>query len=205
MNAQYTTKKYSKWTNTREYIIVHHTASNLSSPDVNVVKYLANSPAEVSCHYVVGRDWEVYILASDDKITRHAGQSVWNGRANMNRFSIGIEVISDWYSFTEQQKEATKLLIQDLLKKYNLPVTNVLRHADIAPKRKRDIGEKFYEPMTWVQYQDSLKQSFSEYELSKAKSALHGNSELWEATSNQELKKQLNLTNNMIRSYYSVS
>lgn len=200
MNTQYPTKKYSKWTNTREYIIVHHTASALDTPDTNVVRYLATSTAQVSCHYVVGKDWEIYVLASDDKITRHAGKSVWNGKADINKYSIGIEVISDWYTFTQEQKNSTKLLIQELIGKYNLPATSVLRHADIAPNRKRDIGEKFYEPMTWIQYQDSLKQSNNE--LEKAKQSIKWNGDLRNATNNQWLRKQLEDTNDMIRLHY---
>ena len=201
MYTQVPTNKISKWTNTREYIVVHHTASNLSSPDINVVNYLATNPAKVSCHYVVGRDGTIYRLATDDKITRHAGVSKRAGRSNMNMYSIWIEVISDWYNYTEAQKVATRKLIIDLMDKYNIQPPSVLRHADITT-RKRDIWPNFYAPLTRPQYQQTLKKSFTDFELAKANSALHGNSELWESTSDQWLKKQLNDTNNMIRKYY---
>lgn len=41
----------------------------------------------------------------------------------------------------------------------NIPFTNVLRHKDIAPKRKIDIADTFWknEYISWGQYIGSLK------------------------------------------------
>lgn len=62
-------------------------------------------------------------------------------------------------------------------------------------------------PKETCHFEDNGKpySQFTDFELSKAKSALHGNSELYDATTNKEIQKQLNLTNNMIRDQYSVS
>jgi len=38
----------------------------------------------------------------------------------------------------------------------NIPPSNLLRHADIAPKRKRDVSPTFYAPLSWQQYQQSF-------------------------------------------------
>ena len=119
----------------------------------------------------------------------------------MNMYSIWIEVISDGYIYTEAQKVAVRKLIMDLMEKYSIQFPSVLRHADITT-RKRDIWPNFYAPLTRPQYQQTLKKSFTDFELAKAKSALHGNSELYDSTSNKDLQKQLNDTNNMIRKYY---
>lgn len=44
------------------------------------------------------------------------------------------------------------------MKKYNIPHTNILRHAHIAPGRKTDIHMSWTNGMTWEQYQNTFIQ-----------------------------------------------
>jgi len=172
-NTKYITKKYSSWINTKEYIILHHTASDLSTPDINVVKYLSTSTAQVSCHYIVGTDWVIYQLTSDDKITWHAWLSEWKWKKWLNAFSIGIEIISDWKTFNDNQRKATRELVKYLMDKYSIDSSSILRHKDIAPWRKTDVGDSFWnnEYKTYSEYQQSfiIQSSNLQPEAQKAK------------------------------------
>jgi N-acetyl-anhydromuramyl-L-alanine amidase AmpD len=53
--------------------------------------------------------------------------------------------------------------VQELMKLYNIPKQNVLRHADISPRRKIDIDLRFLNDSegkpkykSWKEWQDSL-------------------------------------------------
>lgn len=148
------TKKVSSWVNTCEYIVLHHTWWD--APDINHVNYLSTNKAQVSCHYVIWKDWKIYQIADDKKITRHAGISQRDWKTDLNKYSIGIEVVSDWKTFTQEQKANVRRLVDHLLKKHNLNSDRIIRHLDIAPKRKRDIWDSFWsEFKTFKEYQNS--------------------------------------------------
>jgi len=201
INKTITTKKYSAGINTCTFIMLHHTASKAT--DINVVKYLAYNPAEVSCHYTIGRDGTIYQIASNDKITRHAGSGEYMGITAMNNHAIGIEVHSDGYEYTDKQRESTKRLIKKLMKEYNLPIHAIIRHKDYT-KRKWDIGDDFWknEFQTFEAYKKSFERKISILERKIAETAMRNNSKLWETTDDIELKDLLHKTNNAIRSEY---
>nr|DAE92647.1 MAG TPA: N-acetylmuramoyl-L-alanine amidase [Caudovirales sp. gcode 4] len=143
--------------NTCEYIVLHHTGKGQG---INIVNYLCRKESGVSAHYVVDIDGTVYQLAEDKKCTRHAGVSAYQGKTGLNLYSIGIEVVSDGYSFTDAQREATRELVRSLMQAHNIPSSKIIRHKDIAPGRKRDIGDNFRNNQfsTFAEYQKSFDQ-----------------------------------------------
>lgn len=60
-----------------------------------VLNHLTNPRTEASAHVVIGFDGTRKVLATPDEVTFHAGQSVHNGRENVNDFMIGIEFQGD--------------------------------------------------------------------------------------------------------------
>ena len=76
-------------TNTKEFIIVHHTATG-SGTIKGVLNQLTNV---LSCHFVVDTDGSAYKIGSPDDILWHAGESQWGKYVMMNNYSLGIEVI----------------------------------------------------------------------------------------------------------------
>lgn len=156
LNKDYkTTKYFPSLLNTCEYVILHHTGKGRG---IDIVKYLAHSETQVSCHFVVDTDWTVYQLADPRKCTRHAGKSEYKGKTNLNLYSIGIEVVSDGHTFTDPQREAVRELVKSLMKEYAITSDRVIRHKDIAPWRKRDIGDNFRNDQysSFEEYQKSL-------------------------------------------------
>lgn len=162
-----TTKNITPWTNTKEYIIVHHTGTPQGTIAGNIK---ALTTGAVSCHFIVDGDGSAYKIWSPDNILWHAGVSGWGARTNMNSYSLGIETIGP--DFTDKQRATVRALIQHLMATFNIPNANVLRHADItwgwsssktlwdgvSPSRKVDIAESFWKinRTSWKQYQDSL-------------------------------------------------
>ena len=136
------TNKKSKWINTTEYIILHHTAENGSLN--GVLSWLSTSPSSTaSAHFVVDFNGDIYQIGEETDILWHAGVSSWNGKQNLNRYSIGIE-IRGINAFTNEQRIAVRKLVNYLIKKYNIPKENILRHKDIAPGRKNDVHDNFW-------------------------------------------------------------
>jgi N-acetylmuramoyl-L-alanine amidase len=78
----------------------------------------------------------------------HAGASCWDGVADLNSHSIGIEIGNPGHEhgyrdFPSGQVAAVMALCRDILARWPIPAHRVLAHSDIAPHRKEDPGEKF--------------------------------------------------------------
>ncbi len=93
----------------------------------------------VSAHYVIGRDGQIYQLVKETDIAFHAGKSELPGtqRKNLNTSSIGIEIINTPHTPpAKEQYEALVNLVKDIQKRYEIKY--IVRHSDIAPDRKTD-------------------------------------------------------------------
>lgn len=89
---------------------------------------------------------KAYKFGNPKDILWHAGESSWKGRTDLNRYSVGIEVqgpLSNG-SFNQCQRDTVRLLVNHLMATLNVPRENVLRHKDIAPKRKVDVADSFW-------------------------------------------------------------
>lgn len=75
-----------------EGIVLHDTAGRLDAR--SSVAWLCDPRARASAHFVVGRDGGVTQLAPCDRQTWHAGRSCYRGRAGVNRFAVGIEIVN---------------------------------------------------------------------------------------------------------------
>jgi len=199
------TNKCSRWINTCEYIVLHHTWGSLSFN--SQVNYLCNNKAQVSCHYVVGQWWEIAKISDDSKITWHAWVSEWDWKKSLNKYSIWIEIVSDWKTYTNKQRDSVKELINYLRAKYSLSVEKIIRHKDIAPWRKIDVDDSFWN----TQYStfDEYRRSFiskTNLKISKIKRRmldwlLSMNSNDWNKSNDLFEKQELNILNNAIRRF----
>lgn len=70
-------------------LVIHFTAgSNLASS----VDVMTNPANKVSAHFAVGRNGDIVQMLPTNKIAWHAGKSQYEGRTNLNNYSIGIEL-----------------------------------------------------------------------------------------------------------------
>ena len=94
---------------------------------------------EVSAHFYIRRNGEVWQFVSCDDRAWHAGVSEYRGRGNCNDDSIGIELEGlEGDRFEVAQYEALAALCPAISQHY--PVTHIAGHEHIAPGRKADPG-----------------------------------------------------------------
>ena len=109
---------------------------------------------EVSAHLLIRRDGELLQFVSFSERAWHAGRSCYEGRAECNDFSIGIELEgTDNDAYTERQYQVVAEATRVLLKEY--PRMNdkaIVGHSDIASGRKTDPGPAF----DWHRYRSSV-------------------------------------------------
>jgi len=106
---------------------------------------------EVSSHFFITRDGQLWQFVSGDQRAWHAGQSSYRGRSNCNDDSIGIELEGlEGDQFEAAQYETLSSICAELLCHY--PVQHIAGHEHIAIGRKQDPGPGF----DWPQLQDSL-------------------------------------------------
>ncbi len=127
------------------YIIIHYTGMQSERESL---KRLISSRFPVSCHYLINRKGKIYQMVSEQNIAWHAGKSMWKKLKNLNKNSIGVELVNKghklgYQKFTKKQINSLINLCKKLKKKYKIKNNNILGHSDIAPLRKIDPGEKF--------------------------------------------------------------
>ena len=126
-------------------IIIHYTGMQSERESL---KRLISSKSKVSCHYLINRSGRVFRLVKDQNIAWHAGKSMWGKYKNLNKNSIGIELVNKghrygYQAFTRIQIKRLVELCKYLKRKYRIKNRLILGHSDIAPLRKIDPGEKF--------------------------------------------------------------
>lgn len=118
------------------FVIIHHTAQDSLN---QTVKTFLNKKAEVSAHYVIGRDGKVLQMVNEYLRSNHAGVGKWGNDTDLNSSSIGIELDNNGKEpFADAQIRSLVTLLGALKKKYNIPAANFIGHSDIAPRRKVD-------------------------------------------------------------------
>ena len=100
---------------------------------------------EVSAHFLIRRDGEIFQFVPLDLRAWHAGLSSFQGQGNCNDFSIGIELEgTDEMPYSDVQYSALLELSHEIMKTYpSITLGRVVGHMDIAPKRKTDPGFAF--------------------------------------------------------------
>lgn len=101
---------------------------------------------EVSSHFYIRRQGELWQFVSCADRAWHAGVSCYRGRENCNDDSIGIELEGlEGAGFEPAQYETLTSLCAALGQHY--PVQHIAGHEHIAPGRKSDPGAGFQWPL----------------------------------------------------------
>lgn len=119
-------------------IVVHATANGSLE---GVINWFNNPNAQVSAHYTIGKDGTIVQHVLDRDRAWHAGRSSWNGRASLNDWSIGIELVN-WNNgqdpYPAAQHQANVTLIAYLVTQYGINPDLIRAHYDVSPGRKTD-------------------------------------------------------------------
>ena len=77
-------------------IVIHYTGMQSK---IESIKRLLNSRHKVSCHYLIDRKGLILKMVDENKIAWHAGKSKWKNFDNLNKNSIGIELVNKGHDF----------------------------------------------------------------------------------------------------------
>jgi N-acetylmuramoyl-L-alanine amidase len=128
-----------------DMIVLHYT----DMADVgDALDRLCDPRAQVSAHYVIGRDGTVWRLVEEERRAWHAGVAQWRDVTDVNSHSIGIELDNPGHScgyvdFAAAQIAALIALCADIVDRRAIPPEGLLAHSDVSPDRKQDPGHLF--------------------------------------------------------------
>ncbi len=106
---------------------------------------------EVSAHFYIRRNGDLWQFVSCDDRAWHAGKSNFQGRDNCNDYSVGIELEGlEGDSFELAQYDTLISVCAALQQSY--PIVNITGHEHVAVGRKADPGAGF----DWAQLQQAL-------------------------------------------------
>lgn len=120
-------------------VVVHATVFETVD---EVIYHFANPETNVSAHYTIDRDGTVVSHVAEQNRAWHAGESrMKDGRANVNDFSIGIELVNR-NDGKDPFPEAQLLALRNLVKAITVrhPIRHIIPHYECAypPGRKSD-------------------------------------------------------------------
>jgi len=135
-----------------KFPLLHHTGTDRGDS-----QNFLNKDDYISAHYLIKKSGEIVQLMDLDRIAYHAGASSWKGvksKGNsLNWCTIGIE-IEGYLEYTDAQRASTEWLVLSIIKKFKVPPELILRHKDVAPERKIDIHDNFWNSQfaSWKEY-----------------------------------------------------
>ena len=119
-------------------VILHHTSGSYNGS----VSWCMNPGSQVSYHVIIARDGRRTVLAPDTARTWHAGRSTWQGRPDLNSWSLGVSWEGDTYSdpLGEDAMASALEYLVPRMKRWEIPLNMVLTHGQVSPGRKTDIS-----------------------------------------------------------------
>lgn len=175
---------YTKSKSTRkiEYIVIHFVGDG-GVPAKNYAKCNRenNAHREASWHYVVGdstENYKIYQSVEDNDVAWHCGAKSYIHPKCRNNNSIGIEHCCYWKNgkayFEDGTIKASVELVVELMKKYNIPIENVITHNAVTGKA---CPQPFlYNDGKWEDYikqiKDKLTSNVEDKELADAVSKI---------------------------------
>ncbi len=109
-----------------DYIVLHTT----EAPGPSSLQKLRRFG---EAHYLVDTDGTVHRIISPNRVAFHAGRSMWRGVTNLDRFTIGIEVVGYHdRPITAAQIRSLRELLNTLKRSYRVTDDRVLTHSMVA-------------------------------------------------------------------------
>lgn len=126
-NSYYSPRNRKRTVRKSTSLIILHTTE---APSKSALRKLCDLG---ECHYCICEAGRVYRIIDHRREAFHAGRSMWNGRTNVDSFSVGIEVCGYHNKpLNDRQYRALQELIGELKYIYKIPDQNVLAHSHVA-------------------------------------------------------------------------
>ena len=85
------------------------------------------------CHFCVTEEGTVYRIVDRDREAFHAGRSMWEGKEDVDKYSVGIECVGYHNKpMSIVQLRAIAALVKELQAMYNIPDHRVVCHSHVA-------------------------------------------------------------------------
>ena len=158
-----------------EYLVMHYVGA--VSTARNNASYFKNTYRAASAHYFVD-DNEIVQVVEDKDIAWHCGNDVYyNGARNSNSLSIEMccyKMKNGKLNITATTEARAVELAKELIKKYNIPIENVVRHYDVTHKNcpapmvsdtlRWDNFKKKLQSQSIDEEETTSKEEYTEYE-----------------------------------------
>ena len=121
-----------------EAVVLHHSDGSYRGG----VAWIADPKSKVSYHVLISRDGRRTVFANDTDRCWHAGVSSWQGRRDLNSWSLGVAWEGNTYELPlgeDAMASAIEYLVPRM-KKWGIPMNVVVTHQQVAPTRKTDIS-----------------------------------------------------------------
>lgn len=145
-----------------KYIVIHYTGNDGDTAENNA-KYFKNNVTKTSAHYFVD-DTEAILSVPEDYVAYSVGGKGNGPLKNIctNKNSISIElcdtVRNGTIAPTDKTVENALQLTRDLMSKYGIPKSNVVRHWDVTTKNCLPVEEtELLTPNGWKYLRDIRK------------------------------------------------
>ena len=119
-----------------KYIVIHYTGNDTDTARANA-NYFKNSNRNASAHYFVDEENVCQVVEDKDiawAVGRNYGSNNLFGTVT-NDNSISIEMCSKNGKIADNTFNNTVELTRQLMKKYNISASNVVRHFDVCSKK----------------------------------------------------------------------
>jgi len=122
-------------------IVLHYTAMASAAAALD---RLCAPEAQVSAHYLIGRDGGLWQMVEEEARAWHAGAGAWGSVRDVNSASIGIEIDNPGDApFSEPAMARLEALLPGIMARWGIGPEGVIGHSDCAPGRKIDPGPRF--------------------------------------------------------------
>jgi N-acetyl-anhydromuramyl-L-alanine amidase AmpD len=123
-----------------EAVVLHHSDGSYRGG----VAWIANPASKVSYHVLIARDGRRTVFCNDTERAWHAGKSNWQGRPDLNSWSLGLAWEGNTYDYPlgdDAMASAIEYLVPRM-KKWGIDLNMVVTHQQVSPSRKTDISPR---------------------------------------------------------------
>ena len=154
---------------TIKYIVLHYTGNYNDTAKANC-KYFAEPNRNASVHYFADRH-RVLQSVKDTDVAWHCGGKHYVHPECRNSNSIGVEMCTEWadgyFRIGKETEQNALELVRGLMRKYDIPAENVIRHYDVTGKKCPEPWVR--EPGKWEEFKRRLTEMTIEEAKAKVK------------------------------------
>ena len=119
-------------------VVLHHSDGSYRGS----CAWITNPASKVSYHVLISRDGRRTVFGNDTDRCWHAGRSSWQGRKDLNSWSLGVAWDGNTYEdpLGEAAMNSALEYLVPRMKKWGIPLNMVVTHQQVSPTRKTDIS-----------------------------------------------------------------